>query len=376
MPDWNHARRLDLPKGISRHVVHFYGFNEGIYAIKELPLAPARNEYAMLRALEDLEAPTVTPVGLVERPWMDPQSEHSAAVITEYLDYAFSYRELLSGWGFGDRRNQMLDGFAGLLAELHLLGCYWGDCSLSNVLYRYDAGTVRVTMVDAETSSVVPELSNGQREDDLAIMIENVAGGMADIAASQGVDIDSADLALGEDIAARYRALWNELTDAPVISTSERYKITERIRRLNDLGFEVEDLEILPTHDGNRIRMNFTVGGRLFHVRRLRELTGVDATEEQARQILTDLARFEAHTSDTSASGKALAAVRWRVEIFEPIVRKLNELPNRHTSDPIQGFTDFLHHRFEISSRRGRDVANDEAFDHWVESGQPGYPIR
>ena len=217
LAEWGHPRRLDLPKGISRHEVQFFGYDDGIYAVKELPRALARHEYAVLRQLEDLGAPSVRPLGLVERPWLDPYEEASAAVVTRYVEYAFSYRELLSGWGFGERRNQLLDAFAGLLVELHLLGCHWGDCSLSNVLYRYDAGAVDMTMVDAETARLYPALSDGQREDDLQLMVENVGGGMADLAAEHGTDLDLADLFLGEDIAARYHPLWREVTGEPVV---------------------------------------------------------------------------------------------------------------------------------------------------------------
>ncbi len=91
----------------------------------------------------------------------------------------------------------MLDAFASLLVELHTIGCFWGDCSLSNTLYRFDAETIETIMVDAETASMVDTLSDGQREEDLEIMIVNVAGGMADIAAERDTDIDHADLALG-----------------------------------------------------------------------------------------------------------------------------------------------------------------------------------
>jgi hypothetical protein len=375
MTQWDDARRLHLPKGISRHEVHFFGLPEGIYAIKELPLAPARNEYAMLRRLEELDAPSVRSVGLIERPWVDPGDESAAAVITAYLEHAFSYRELLSGWGFGDRRNQMLDGFAELLVELHLLGCYWGDCSLSNVLYRFDAGAIEVTMVDAETASVYEELSDGQRADDLEIMIMNVAGGMADIAASQGVDVDVADLALGEDIAARYEALWAEVTVPLVLGREEHFRITERINRLNEMGFEVADIELIPTDGGNRLKMGLTVGGRSFHSRQLRELTGVEASENQARQILSDLTNFKATRGLESTSLKSLAAIRWRVEVFEPLIARIRTLPALHTTDAVQAFCDFLHHRYLVSVDAGRDIPDDEAFESWVEAGQPGYPI-
>ncbi|NND01914.1 MAG: DUF4032 domain-containing protein, partial [Acidimicrobiia bacterium] len=209
---WEVANIVELPRGVHRHVVRFLTYGEVVYAIKELPRAFARNEFAALRELRNRGASVVEAAGIVERAWVDPSEEWSAAVITQYLDFSFSYRELISGTGFGKRREQMLDGFAGLLVELHLLGCYWGDCSLSNVLYRYDAATVDITMVDAETTELHDRLSRGQRQADIEVMILNVAGGMADIAAEQGNEIDNADLRLGEDIARRYGRLWDELT--------------------------------------------------------------------------------------------------------------------------------------------------------------------
>jgi hypothetical protein len=375
LADWEHPRRLDLPKGISRHEVQFFGYDDGIYAVKELPRHLGRHEYAVLRQLEDLGAPSVRPVGLVERPWLDPHDEAAAAVVTRYVEYAFSYRELLSGWGFGERRNQMLDALAGLLVELHLLGCHWGDCSLSNVLYRYDAGAVDMTMVDAETARLHPSLSNGQREDDLQLMVENVAGGMADLAAEQGIELELADLFLGEDVAARYRALWREVTTETAIGRDEQYRITQHIGRLNELGFEIDDLVLTPQAEGSRLRMHLKVASRNFHSHRLRELTGIDAAENQARQILSDLRYYEATVGRAAPSGKRLAPIRWRVEVFEPMLARLRALPDRATLDPVQAYTDLLHHRYLLSAEAGRDIPNEEAFSRWVEAGQPGYPL-
>jgi hypothetical protein len=372
---WEHPRRLDLPKGISRHEVRFFGYDEGIYAVKELPRHLARHEYAVLRQLEDLGAPAVRPAALAERPWLDPSEEGSGVVITRYVEYAFSYRELLSGWGFGERRNQMLDAFAGLLVELHLLGCHWGDCSLSNVLYRYDADAVEMTMVDAETAALHPALSDGQREDDLQLMVDNVAGGMADLAAEQGIDLDLADLFLGEDIAARYRGLWREVVTEEVVGRQEQYRITERIRRLNDLGFEVDDLVLAPVAGGSRMRVRLRVAGRNFHSNRLRDLTGLDTAENQARQILSDLRYYAATAGREGPAAKRLAALRWRVEVFEPLVARLRDLRDRAALDPVQAYTDFLHHRYLLSAQAGRDVPNQEAFSRWLEAGQPGYPL-
>jgi hypothetical protein len=373
LPEWTSSRLLDLPKGISRHEVRFLGFPEGIYAIKDMPVAVALREYEALRELEERKGPAVRPVGMARRTNVSPDIEWSAALITRYLDYSFSYRELICGGSFGPRRKQMLDAFAGLLVELHLLGCFWGDCSLSNVLYRYDAGAIDVTLVDAETAALHPSLSDGQRREDIEIMIENVAGGMADIAAEQGVSINSADLSLGEDIAARYNGLWAELSLEEVLRPDERYRVTRRIERLNELGFEVDEVELTATEQGDKVRMKARVAGRHFHTRRLHALTGIDATENQARQILSDLLHFQTTQKIQTSSDKALSAIRWRIGVFEPMLQRLGAVEG--VLDPVQALCDMLHHRYMLSSGTGYDIGNDAAVLVWLTEGRPGYPL-
>jgi hypothetical protein len=372
--EWSAGRTVELPTGVHRHPVRFVAYNQDIYAIKELPLRLARHEYEMLRRLQIRAAPTATPVGIVERRWLDPHTEGAGVIITKYVEYAFPYRELVEGGGFGARRTQMLDAFAGLLVELHLAGCFWGDCSLSNVLYRYDAGAIEAVMIDAETVRLHEQLTVGQRSEDLDIMELNVAGGMADIAASQGVDIDDADLALGADITARYGGLWAELTEDIVIGAQDHYRIQERLDRLNDLGFTVDDVELVPQEDGGRLRMHVTVAGRNYHSNRLRELTRIVASEQQAKWILGDLRYYEAKMAYTTPSLKAVAAIQWRVSIFEPMLARL-AAAQPEGSDPVQGFCDLLHLRYMLSQQAGHDIGNDEAFDAWVAAGRPGYPL-
>lgn len=303
---------------------------------------------------------------------MDPGEEWAGAVITEYVQFAFPYRELMTGGGFGQHRDQMLDAFAGLLVQLHLVGCFWGDCSLSNVLYRYDANQIEAVMIDGETVELHEELTDGQREADLDIMILNVAGGMADIAAQQGLDLDYADLSLGEEVAQRYQALWHELDQQIVVGPDERYRIRERVERLNDLGFDVHDVELVPTGDrGDLVQVQVTVGGRRFHATRLRELTRIDASENQARQILSDLRYYEAKVGSVSRTGKAVAAIQWRVDVFEPLLAEIAEA-KPEGDNPVQSYCDFLRHRFRMATEQGRDVPNDEAFAAWVAAGMPG----
>lgn len=265
----------------------------------------------------------------------------------------------------------MVDALAGLLVELHLAGCFWGDCSLSNVLCRFDAGAIEAIMIDGETSAMHSELSAGQRREDLEIMVENIAGEMGDISAAGGHDLDDADLWLGADIVERYRILWQELNEELVIGANEGYKTRQRVARLNELGFWVGAVELEPTDGGDRVKLIVEIGGRTFHSHRLREFTGIVAGENQAQFILNDLNTY-IPLSGSSGTGKSVAAIKWRLHSFEPCVEWIRT--NWHGEDPVQGFCDFLHFRRGMAADRGSDIPNDEALAAWADSGFPGFP--
>ncbi len=48
---------------------------------------------------------------------------------------------------------RLVDALAVLLVRLHNVGFYWGDVSLSNTLFRRDAGEFAAYLVDAETAN-------------------------------------------------------------------------------------------------------------------------------------------------------------------------------------------------------------------------------
>lgn len=370
--EWQGPPLVEMPTGVHRHPVVFVSYPEGVYAIKELPIRHAKQEYDALRKLEERSTRSARPVGLIERNWLDDHAEASAAVITRYVDHAFPYRDLVDGSGFGGRRGQVRDALSGLLVELHLAGCFWGDCSLSNALYRYDAGAIEAVMIDGETSSLYESLSDGQRAHELEIMIENLAGDMSDLSASYGLDLDDADLGFGEDVADRYEALWAELSQDLVIGTGESYRIRERIARLHELGFSVDDVDLEPTADGDLVTMRARVGGRTFHSQRLRELAGVDASENQARQILSDINYHLSRDGGTSTTPKSVGVMKWRLGVFEPMMARISDV---FSGDPIQGFCDFLNFRIGLARERREDIPNDEALAAWTEAGMPGYPV-
>jgi len=361
-----------MPTGVHRHPVVFVSGDEGVYAVKELPIRFARREYEVLRKLEESGAKSAHPVGLVERDWLDDHDEASGAVITKYVEHAFPYRDLVDGQGFGERRTQVLDALAGLLVELHIAGCFWGDCSLSNALYRYDAAAIEAVMIDAETSDLHEKLTDGQREHDLEIMIENLAGDMSDLSASNGTGIDEADLGFGEDVADKYRRLWSELAEDLVIQPGESFLVRERIARLNDLGFSVDDVDLEPADQGRLVRMHTRVGSRTFHSHRLRELTGIEASENQARQIFSDLNYHLSRNEDSADTLKSVGVMRWRLGVFEPMLSQISDV---FAGEPIQGFCDFLNFRIGMASERGEDVPNDEALVAWLDAGMPGQEL-
>lgn len=368
--DWTTDRLVDMPTGIHRHAIVFVAYRDGIYAIKELPTKFAKHEFDVLRTMEGRSRHTAVPVGHVERTWLDRHEEWSGAVITKYVNHAFTYRSLITGGGFGTRRDALLDALAGLLVELHLQGFFWGDCSLSNSLYRWDAYSIDAIMIDGETSRIYPMLSTGQRREDLEIMIVNLAGEMADIAAEHGVSLDDADMDLGDEIAARYRRLWKELTTSLVVTAGDHYRIRQRINRLHELGFAVEDIDLIPIDDGMNVKIRVKVGGRQYHSERLREIGGIDISENQARVILSDLAYHESKFGGTSATGKNIAAMKWRSAVFEPLILEIADLLPE--SDPYQAYCDYLGFRLAMATERSEDIPNAEAFAAWIELGFPG----
>ncbi|WP_053332843.1 DUF4032 domain-containing protein [Haliangium ochraceum] len=364
---WDVAALVPRPAGRSEHAVRYLCFGDAVYVIKELPTRTAHREYELLRALEDEGLLVAPPVGLVEGRCGDPEAEHSAALITRYLPFTYSYRELIAQAGLATVRAGLPDAFAGLLVELHSAGCFWGDCSLSNVLLRRDADGIDTVMVDAETAFLCERLSDRQRAADLVILVENVNAAMIELAAARGdaaldATLDTA-LGLGGEIVARYGQLWSELFGAEIIAPGEEHKIAARIERVHALGFDVRELDIETADDGVTRTLRLRPGRRHFHAQRLEQLTGVEVAERQARQLLSDLAYYRSLRHSSASANEALAALEWRAFAFEPMLERIRAIPG--VVDPVQGYCELLVHRYLCSEARGDDVGTDAAFEDW-----------
>jgi hypothetical protein len=350
--------------GLHRHIVKLIEFDGISYVVKELPDDLADREYRLLRGISEAGLPTAEMVAVVAE-----RSVGEGLVITRHLDYSLPYRSLLMGRGLripylGDR---MLDALVVLLVRIHLAGFYWGDCSLSNTLFRRDAGALQAYIIDVETAEWHAELTPGQRELDLMIATDNVAGGLLDLQAAGRLadDIDPIEVALA--IGERYEALWNELTAAETSRIGDVAPVRARLDRLHELGFDVEEMEIVTTDDGERLRYVPKVVEHGYHAERLASLTGLETGENQARRMLQDIREYGAELQRTSKRTitESVAAVRWLDQRFEPIIESIPaELLDRLEAAEI--FHQLLEHRWYMSEHAGRDVPIETALADYV----------
>ena len=351
--------------GLHRHVVRLLEVGDTSYVIKELPDPLALREWRLLRELAEAGLPTAEVVGVVT----GRDDEADGMLITRHLDYSLPYRSLLSGRGLripylGDR---LLDAMAGLLVRLHLAGFYWGDCSLSNTLYRRDAGALSAYIIDVETSERHEVLSRGQRALDLQIATENVLGGLLDLQmGGQLADgIDPVETALA--IESSYERLWEELTGVDEFNAEETYRVDQRLRRLHDLGFDASELELVTAVDGTRLRLVPRVVEHGYHAHKLRSLTGIEAGENQARRLLNDIGRYRAVLEQRGGRKvvQSVAAARWLDERFG---RALAGIPAEMSAklEPAELYHQVLEHRWFLSERAGGDVGIDDAVKSYV----------
>jgi len=259
-----------------------------------------------------------------------------------------------------------------LLVRLHLADFYWGDVSLSNVLFRRSAGGFAAYLVDAETGELQPTLSPRMREYDLTIATENVFAELLDLQASESLEQDVAAHEIVELLAERYQALWSELTDVEEFGSDEMWRIEQRIERLNDLGFDVDELDIVTDIGGDTVRLQPKVVELGHHRRELQALTGLNVEDGQARRMLNDLAAFTAHY-DLGREDRSLVANRWLIEIYDPIMRRIPP-EVRGKLEPAEIFHEILEHRWLLSERAGHEINIFDTADDYFSTVLPARP--
>jgi hypothetical protein len=367
LAEWPEQLIVYVPRGISRHLVRFVDVGGEVFAVKEATDRFVLREHTLLRALAEHSVPVVEAYATVIDRNSDAGEELGGLLITRHLQFSQPYRSLFTGRSLPGLRTRLMDALVGLFVRLHLAGFYWGDCSLSNTLFRRDAGALAAYLVDAETGEMHPRLTDGQRSYDIEIATENIAGEMFDLQAagllSEQLDVLEAVQALRP----RYESLWAELTNDMVVARGENYRINQRLRRLNELGFDVSELTIKTEPDGLRLHYDTQVVEAGHHQRRLFELTGLRVQENQARTLLGDLARFKAKWESGTGTEVPddLAARAWLDQKFYGTLSLVP--PELRVKLPdAELFHEISEHRWLLSERRGEDVGRAAAVASYI----------
>lgn len=374
---WEEAtdRLIRVQLGLSRHIVRMVQYEGRVYALKETEYPLADHEYRVLRRLEDSRLPAVRAVGVVSGRRGSDSSDLKAVLITRFLDFALPYQYLFRTTSPAELRDRLLDAAVVLLTRLHLEGVFWGDISLANILFRRDAGALMAYLVDAETAECLPHLEEARREHDLALGVENIAGGLYDAICGGLLEEDINPLEIANELADRYRRVWAELTREDEIGAHERWRINERIERLNAMGFDVEELSLVQSSDGTRLKMRPIVVEEGHAHLRLRKLTGLEVQENQARTLLNALDAYGLLLE--RGAGKvlpeAVKAYRWLSECYEPVIEAI---PSRFRDrlDDAELIYEFIEHRFARSVAAGRQIENDEAMVTFITEVLEGLP--
>ncbi len=367
MIDWTTERLVSPVRGLHRHVVVFVAYGDDMYALKELPDRVAEREYRNLRELVERDVPTVDAIGTITGRTDHDGNPLEGIVITRHLDFSLPFRVLFNRTSLADGAPLLLDALAQLLVRIHLAGFYWGDCSLSNSLFRRDAGSLSATLVDAETGELHDRLSEGQRKYDLELAQFNVAAELADVAAEGGFEdtFDPAEIAA--DLLGRYQALWDELTGTEIIAGNDKYAIEAKVRRINELGFDVSEITLEEAPGGYRMRFETAVVEADHHRRQLQALTGLDVQEGQARRLLNDVRGYRSYLERKAGKpiSEARAAMRWVQDIFDPVISAVpQELHGK--LEPAEIFHQVLEHRWFMSEALDKDIGTAIATRDYV----------
>ena len=380
LEDWPEDVLAAYPRGLSRHVVRFARVGERVVAVKETAAHYAQREYGLLRRLQRMGSPSVVPDSVVTERHTPAGDPLPAALVTDHLSFSLPYRAIFEQVPSPDTIERLVDALASLIVQLHLSGFYWGDVSLSNTLFRRDAGQFAAYLVDAETGELHPRLTRGQREYDIDLARTNVAGEIMDLLAGDhmqqrlataGVDPESVDpFAVSERLKRTCRGLWEELTAVETFPADERWRVQARVERLNELGFDVEEAS-LDSDDSGRIQLRPRVVESGHHSRRLLHTTGLSTQENQARRILTDIDQFG--RALYPGLPEDLTAQLWLREVFTPIMAAI-PTQLRRKREPAQIVHEVLEHRWFMSEDAGKDVPTEDAAVDYVQTYLAGRP--
>jgi hypothetical protein len=373
LEEWPEDPSLTAQRGISRHIVRLVRStpdpDSEIYAVKETVEEFAKREYEALRELGLRGAPSVSQIAIVNGRKSPSSEDLPCAIVTRFLPYSLPYRVVLSGDVTQHEIINMANALAYLLVRLHLLGFWWGDCSLSNTLFRRDADAFAAYLVDAETGEFQKTLSAGQREHDLDLARFNVAAELEDLKLA-GVLFPAMDpIRASESVITRYRKIWKALSEPQILPANDRHAVERAMRSLQDIGFAVEEVDLQLAGDQSTLTFTPKLVAPNYHSQRLRDLMGLETEEFQAKRILASFDRFRSREI-VKTPNLTEAAKRWLDEVFYKVVNSVpKELEGR--VEDAQIFHEVLEHRWYLGEKAGRDCGLEYATNDYISSVLP-----
>ena len=365
LEEWPDDLAVRLPRGRHRHVVRFIEHEGHYFALKELSYDLALVEFNTLLYLKESGLPVVDLVGVASERTAGAQPLDSV-LITRHLSYSLPYLHLFASPQPAEMHDRLIDSLVVLLVQVHLAGVFWGDCSLGNALFRRDAGSLVAYLVDTETSEIHERLSDGQRQHDIMIATENIAGGLFELEAMNKLPAGIDPPTLTAQLEDRYHILWNELTEAEDVGVDELWRIHRRLGRLNDLGFDTVELEYIDTGGEGRVRFRPAIVEQGHHRRLLSQLTGVEAQEHQARRLLSAIGAYTWWLAgrENREIPSGVGAYRWLTERYNPTMESVPPEARTKLPDP-ETYIRILDHAASLSQESRSDVDLIEAAADW-----------
>ena len=287
LAEWDDRRIVHVPRGISRHVVRFVEAGGEIFAIKEAPDRFVVREHRLLRELAESTVPVVdalrhghwaTAVHRADGDELGGSADHPAPAVLPALPLAV-HRPVAAAPArpaAGRARRAVRAAAPGRLLLGRLLAVQHAVPPRRGRLAAY--------LVDAETGELHPTPHRRAARARPRPRAETTSPASCSTCRPPVTSTRRSTRSRPPRPAPRYTGLWRELTHDEIVPPGESYRINQRIRRLNDLGFDVSEMEISTEHGGRRLRFETHVVEPGHHQRRLFELTGLRVQENQARR--------------------------------------------------------------------------------------------
>ena len=323
LEEWPADQLVALPRGISRHVVRFVRLNGVVYAVKEVGERAGRARVPPAARLDRLDVPCVEAVGVVTgRTTPDGEraragAHHPAPAVLAavprvvLLDAAAGHREPAARRAVAAAR----PAAPGRASPGTTARCPTRCSGATPARSRRTSSTPR----PASCTSGCPtgSASTTSRSRASTSSASSSTSRPAACCTSRSTRCTPPTRSSGATDGCG--------TSSPSRSWSHAASATwstTKVRRLNDLGFDVAEFEVIAESDGTHVRVQPKVVDAGHHTRRLLRLTGLDVAGEPGPPAAQRPRRLPGRSSGCAEEDEEVVAHRWVAEVFEPVVRR------------------------------------------------------